>query len=472
MRLAIAIGALVLATGCHLFEVLGSGQGVACKTDRACPAGMACIAGACTSCADGRCAAPQCAPRIAVGAYHACAVLTDCTLKCWGYNLHGQLGQGHGESRGDRPNDMGSNLPAIDLGTRAHAVDVAAGESHTCALLSDGAVKCWGFNEGGQLGVGDVEDRGNEPGELGDALPVVDLGNGRRATMLVAGGYHNCAALDDGSLKCWGYNAAGPLGVGDSDNRGDESGEMGANLPAVALGTGFVLDDVVAGAFSTCARSDSGQVKCWGNNEFGQLGQDNNYDYGNDEHPMATLAAIDLAPIAQVAAGGAHTCALLGAGGVVCWGNNDQYQLGYDSGTLNHVGSSTTPMSSLHPLDLDFFGITAIAAGDRHNCSLAAGALKCWGANDSGQLGLEDDLARREGAGNMGAQLPVVSLGNEPVAAIAAGNNFNCALLTDGRIKCWGGNEHGQLGLGDNDPRGCVPESMGDNLNALELGAP
>jgi len=131
---------------------------------------------------------------------------------------------------------MGATLPAVDLGPGRTALQLTAGISlHTCARLDDGSAKCWGSNTSGQLGLGDTQDRGDGPGEMGATLPAVDLGPGRTALQLTAGFQHTCARLDDGSVKCWGFNNVGQLGLGDTQDRGDGPGEMGAALPAVQL---------------------------------------------------------------------------------------------------------------------------------------------------------------------------------------------------------------------------------------------
>jgi E3 ubiquitin-protein ligase HERC3 len=160
----------------------------------------------------------------------------DQALKCWGRNTEGELGLGHTENRGDRPGQMGDNLPAVDLGRGRYALDVAIGDYHACALLDQGSVKCWGMNGLGELGLGDTETRGDQPGEMGDNLPALELGTGRRATSLAAGESHTCAVLDDGSVKCWGLNGSLQLGLGDANDRGDAPGEMGDRLPSVAIG--------------------------------------------------------------------------------------------------------------------------------------------------------------------------------------------------------------------------------------------
>jgi len=173
---------------------------------------------------------------ISAGGFHTCALLSSGAVKCWGFNHYGQLGLGRGNSRGDEDGEMGAALPVVDLGSGVTVTAISAGRFHTCALLSSGAVKCWGDNAYGQLGFGDMNSRGDEDGEMGAALPVVDLGSGVTVTAISAGGYHTCALLSSGAVKCWGDNANGQLGFGDTNRRGDEDGEMGAALPVVDLG--------------------------------------------------------------------------------------------------------------------------------------------------------------------------------------------------------------------------------------------
>lgn len=146
------------------------------------------------------------------------------------------LGLGDSDSRGDGLLEMGDNLPVVDLGTNRTGLKIAVGFSHTCALLDNGSVKCWGFNNGGQLGLGDDPfPRGDELGEMGDDLPEVGLGASRSAIGIASGDYHVCATLDDLTVKCWGRNEAGQLGLGDVLGRGDDAGEMDDNLPVVDI---------------------------------------------------------------------------------------------------------------------------------------------------------------------------------------------------------------------------------------------
>ncbi|MFN3200732.1 MAG: fibrinogen-like YCDxxxxGGGW domain-containing protein [Bradymonadia bacterium] len=232
------------------------------------------------------------AVQMSSGYYHTCALLDDASVKCWGQNGFGQLGTGDTNSRGDSPNEMGDNLLPVDLGTGRTAVQVSVGLYHACAVLDDGKVKCWGHNSYGQLGQGNTTRRGDNAGEMGDALAYAEIGTGRTVVQLVSGNYHNCAILDDASVKCWGFNTPGNLGYEDADHRGDGSNEMGDNLPVVNLGTGRTASMLGAGYHSQCAALDNGEVKCWGNNSYGNLGYGYTSHVGNAAGHMGDNLAV------------------------------------------------------------------------------------------------------------------------------------------------------------------------------------
>ena len=160
---------------------------------------------------------------------------------------------------------MGDNLPAVDLGANHTGISVTAGDSHTCVLLDDHMVKCWGRNLEGELGAGDTTSRGDQPGSMGSSLPPIDLGTGRTARAIAfAGTYHTCAILDDASVKCWGDNQFGQLGLGDTTNRGDHPNQMGDALPVSTVGTGRTSSALSTPSMNACALLDDGSIKCWG----------------------------------------------------------------------------------------------------------------------------------------------------------------------------------------------------------------
>ena len=172
------------------------------------------------------------------------------------------------------------------------ATAISAGGWHTCALLDNASVKCWGENGNGQLGIDNTTDMGKTSGSMAQ-LTGINLGTGRTATAIAAGYYHSCALLDNASVKCWGNNQFGQLGINNTTNMGDNTGEM-AVLPTVNLGTGRTATAIAAGGSHSCALLDNASVKCWGYNYRGQLGIDNTTQMGDGSGEMAVLPSIDL----------------------------------------------------------------------------------------------------------------------------------------------------------------------------------
>ncbi len=229
---------------------------------------------------------------IAAGQYHSCAILDNGSVKCWGYNNNGQLGIDNTTNMGDNSGEM-AVLPVVNLGTGRTATAISLHANQSCALLDNASVKCWGSNQHGRLGLGNNNTIGDQSGEMA-ALTGIDLGTGRTATAIAAGAYITCALLDNASVKCWGNNNIGELGIGTTDDMGNNTGEMGDNLPSIDLGTGRTATAIAAGYYHSCAALDNGAVKCWGDNAYGQLGIGTTDDMGNNTGEMAALTGIDL----------------------------------------------------------------------------------------------------------------------------------------------------------------------------------
>ena len=185
-----------------------------------------------------------------------------------------------------------ASLPTVILGTGRTATAISAGMYHTCALLDNASVKCWGWNEHGQLGIDNTTDMGDDSGEMA-SLPTINLGTGRTAISISTGNFHSCALLDDGSVKCWGSNQYGQLGIDNSTYMGNDSGEM-AQLTGINFGTGRTATAISGGGDHSCAKLDNGAVKCWGSNQYGQLGIDNTSNMGDDPGEMASLPSVNL----------------------------------------------------------------------------------------------------------------------------------------------------------------------------------
>jgi alpha-tubulin suppressor-like RCC1 family protein len=232
---------------------------------------------------------------VVTGINHTCALLNDYSVKCWGVNGSGQLGQGDNKDRGAQAGQMGDNLLAVNLGTDRTATEISARGFYTCALLNDASVKCWGLNLAGQLGLGDDLSRGTGSNDMGDNLPAVNLGTGKTAIAISAGMGHACVILNDYDVKCWGYGAFGQLGLGNIENRGTGSNDMGDNLPAVSLGTGKTAVRITTGAVHVCAVLDDASVKCWGANSAYQLGLGELGNRGDQANEMGdNLSAVKL----------------------------------------------------------------------------------------------------------------------------------------------------------------------------------
>ena len=230
---------------------------------------------------------------------HGCGLIEPAglspVLKCWGNNADGQLGLGDLIDRGDQPGQMGSWLPPVAAGPGASVQRVTAGSNHTCALFGNGQVKCWGVNNYGQLGQGDTVARGGAPDSAPTMLPAVDLGASISPIDVVAGGDFTCVLFGGGSVKCWGRNSNGQLGLGDNASRGDDVGEMGAALPAIDLGWDRHAQAIALGQQHACALLDDNMVKCWGDGYYQQLGIGDTADRGNTAGEMGdTLPVVNL----------------------------------------------------------------------------------------------------------------------------------------------------------------------------------
>ena len=348
--------------------------------------------------------------------------------------------------------DGGSSTGADSGSGVAQAPMVGAGY-HTCALLPEGGVRCWGPGDVGRLGYGNTEDIGDD--ETPDIVGDVDIGDDA-VVGLAVGGTHSCVVLETDAVRCWGNAKFGALGYGAGEHIGDD--ETPATAGDVDVGDAVV--EVVVGDGFTCARTQAGDVRCWGNAWNGKLGSGNEEHIGDDEVP-ASVEPVDLGDAAvQLAAGNDHVCALLVEGNVRCWGLNNYGQLGY--GHTETIGDDEVPADAG---DVSVGGdVVQLAAGRSHTCArLASGAVRCWGLGSVGRLG----YANTETIGD--DELPsdagdVMVAPGASATAVAAGGSTTCAVLDSGALRCWGGNLGGQLGYGTSFPVGDneTPASVGD----------
>ena len=240
------------------------------------------------------------------GDYHTCAILVGGEMRCWGRNDNGQLGNG---STAD------SHVPVSVNGLGSTVTGGGAGRIHTCAVLSTGAAQCWGGNDNGQLGTGDLSP---------SLSPVTVPGLESGVLKVAAGRYHTGAALAS-SVMCWGHNSFGQVGDGTTADK---------NSPVAVTGLAG-LSQLSMGSYHSCGVTAAGGAQCWGRNDYYQLG---NGLTANSPVPVNVLS-LDSA-VSVIAGGFYHTCALLDSGEVQCWGRSDRGQLG-DGTTLDRSAPVT-----------------------------------------------------------------------------------------------------------------------------------
>lgn len=344
---------------------------------------------------------------LSAGVYHTCAVTSTGAVKCWGDNSSGELGNGT-TTTSLGPVDVSGLTAGIIAVKGGGALDTFPPHTFTCALTSAGTVKCWGNNNYGMLGNGTTTDSftpvdvsgldgieeitaggkhacilnsqdrikcwgENSSGQLGDGTLVnssipVDVkfgGKGKRklrATSITAGGHHTCAITTQDKVKCWGLNSHGQVGQ-TSDNM--------ASTPVDVPGLQNIFT-LSAGDNHTCAVTNTGNVQCWGDNSDGQLGSD------TVTGSSVPLDVPGLTDAVAVSAGGKHTCVITTSGEVQCWGDNSSGQLG--NGTTEN---SFTPVNVSGVAN-----VVALSAGGNHTCAMtSSGVILCWGGNYYGQLG-------------------------------------------------------------------------------------
>ena len=310
---------------------------------------------------------------VAVGSYHSCAVLGDNTAWCWGLGSKGQRGDG---TLSD------ASVPVQLTGSAATGVvDLAAGDTHTCALRSNGRVWCTGENGSGQLGLADTVDRvqavrvkGTDG--TGALESIVSVGTGTD---------HSCAIDSGGGLLCWGDNINAQVG------NGTTGGSQLWPTPVVGPGGVGFLSNVVAvdgGSDHTCAARSDGSAWCWGDNAFGQLGDGTTTDSSSPVQVVGPGGVGFLSAVVEVAGSKSHSCALKSDGSVWCWGSDNKGKLGDGTPDAN----SLTPVQVAGLGGVGFLsGVDALfdGAGDeKHSCAAdSGGSVWCWGDGGKGQLG-------------------------------------------------------------------------------------
>ncbi len=362
--------------------------------------------------------------QLAAGAAHSCALVTGGTVRCWGLNSNGQLGN----------NTLASSATPVTATGLTGVTQVAAGELFNCAVTA-GKVKCWGLNTTGQLGNGSLVRK---------PIPtfVTTAGSTPLAgvSKVAAGAGFACALSSPGAagvVRCWGANSVGQLGDGTATQR------TRPVLVKTNATTGLKgATAVAAGGSSACALMSTGAVRCWGLNSSGQLG---NNSVVSSRFPV-TVSGIDgvKAKATSIAVGANFACARISTGAVRCWGNNASGQLGN-----NTVVTSRVPVVVKTSATAALTGATTVVAGAGHVCVIkgaaAAARVLCWGNNTNGQVGVGSLVNRR-----VATLLGSASLNG--VKSLALGATHTLAVVPStvrapSDAAGWGRNANSQLGV-------------------------
>ncbi len=351
---------------------------------------------------------------VAAGVAHACTLNSDHTVSCWGSNTAGQLGNTINLGTAT-PNTTPRKVRGL-----VEVVAISTGDYHTCALIADGTVKCWGNNGSGQLGNTDLVAANPTPTTVAGLVGVVALS---------AAGYHNCAVTHDQGVWCWGLNVYGQLGRTANFNANPDALPVDQTVGAVGVSTGGGSEFGNGGGHS-CAVMETGTMSCWGLNFVGELGNPNPFVSTTPE-PVTGMT-----DVASASGGWQHESALLHSGDVWCWGNGSDGRVG-----PNYNGNSDGNPTPVHVDGVS--GAVAIAAGQAHTCAvLSDGTMSCWGENLYGESGADPSITPPTQIND----LPVPVPGITGATAVAANAGYTSAVHGSGAVSCWGQNQNGQLG--------------------------
>lgn len=349
----------------------------------------------------------------------------DTTLKCWGRNVEGAVGRNAGWTA--------ETPEVVNLKAGHYADKYFLGQNHACAILDNGELQCWGDNSAGQLGLGHTNNQHNPQ--------TVDVGPGVCAVSVAPGYLHTCVILDNNSVKCWGKSDI----LGKSESTKNEDNKVPGSV--VDLGDdSFNVAVIASGTYHTCALiARRTSVECWGYNYgSGPLGRGFT---SADKVPFAPaeVQAINLGPgqkIEALRSGNYHNCVLLSGGVAKCWGLNNHAQA-----TTDGIAQTNVDVAH-HTTELSFGGLTVkdIAMGRDHTCViLSDGTMRCWGGNDAGQIGIGDFNSRSTPV-EINPDPTPGGEGEAYAMSIWLGSFHTCAILSTGSMSCWGWNSYKQVG--------------------------
>jgi alpha-tubulin suppressor-like RCC1 family protein len=411
---------------------------------------------------------------IAAGEYFTCALASDSQVYCWGDNDYGALGNNNLDVDSSTPVPVNTTNGTSSLFGKS-VVSIASGGAHVCAVATDGSAHCWGWNDKGQLGNNSTVD---SPVPVAVATDVASSLNGKFVMAIVTGEQHTCAIDSASNAHCWGYNNYGQLGNNTSGSGQDKLKPVAVSTSSPSVLTSGSVLSITAGGNHTCVIATDNKAYCWGLNDNGQLGNDSKTNKSVAVAVLSTGNMISNKTILNISTGDQYTCVIASDAQVYCWGLNDNGQLGNDSTserrtpvavkTTSVVGGKATDIVSTGRTNLlrksdglswrqyERKGLTTrferpwkqIGSGSHHSCALTLdGQVYCWGRNHLGQLGW-GNVEINENPHPTPGLVDTTDMGGLSVKSLAIGYSHTCVLASDSWVYCWGSDDRGQLGNG------------------------
>jgi alpha-tubulin suppressor-like RCC1 family protein len=375
------------------------------------------------------------------GYVHACALTDSRQAVCWGNDDFGQLGNGIGVASSTQP--MLVDTSTITGSKRFR--QISSGGEHACGLTGDGAIYCWGNNNHGQLGNGNAGGDSHVP-----VLVSTSQVSGETYFIEVsAGGSHTCAITSTGVGYCWGEDTFGRLGDGGTET--DRSEPVAIN-PATITGETY-FRSISAGQFHTCGITVSGRAYCWGSDVNGALGDGGGALNALSPSQIDTTVISGEKSFIKIQSGRYFSCGITADRKTYCWGQNDFGQLG--DGTTNTAYSPSALDDTTLPANAM---LKDLVVGHSHTCGITdAGLAYCWGSDQWGQLGdggLSADKSSPSPVNTYNVSSP------ESFVELASGQNTFCATTNRGKAYCWGEDSDYELGDGNPSQDSSVPVTV------------
>ncbi len=377
---------------------------------------------------------------IAAANYHSCGITTEGLMYCWGYDTHGQLGDG-GVGQ-DSQSPVAVDTSTMEGNTTFSGLAVS---NHTCGITTDDVLYCWGNNSNGQVGTGADASHYQSP----QRVVTTPISGDKTFQTISIGMFHSCGVTSDNMTYCWGGNFDGQLGNQDISHHSS----LPVKVDTTTLDDQDSFSEIASGISHSCGVSTTGKAFCWGRDTYNQLGDGGDSNYSISPAIVETSSITGLKTMHSVTAATLHSCGMTTEGSAYCWGD-DEY---------GYLGNNEQDEDSQQPVPVDTSPITGsktflqIDADSMHSCGLTSDKqLYCWGVGIYGQLGSDTTVTY--------IPIPVdtstMPVDTRDILQFTAGNGHTCAITSDNTGYCWGSDEYGQLGDSGENQNSSLPKAI------------